>query len=208
MDYSTAVGLLKKYKISVVEGGVVQNKEDALKLAKQLGYPIVLKVISPEISHKSDRGCVRVGISNPQSLSIAYRETLKHAGNARVDGVLVQKMARPGVELIIGGKKDEQFGPLVLFGIGGIFVEVLKDVSMRVCPIKRSDAKEMVHEIKGFPLLTGVRGREPVDLKSLETLLVNVSHFLYENKNIGELDLNPVIAYKKGYAIVDVRVVE
>ncbi len=208
MDYGQAVRLLEKYGVKTIKGGTVKAKEEASELAKKIGYPVVLKIVSPQISHKSDKGCVRVGINNEKSLSVAYDEIIKNAGDARVDGVLVQKMASKGTELIIGGKRDPQFGPLVLFGLGGVFVEVLRDVSIRVCPITAEDSREMVHEIKTYPLLAGVRGTMPSDISAIEKLLVSVSKLMQNEEKIKELDLNPVIVHEKGYNVVDVRVVQ
>lgn len=207
MDYVEAMRLLEKYGVKAIEGGAAKTKKQAAALAKKIGYPVVLKIISPQISHKSDKGCVRVGITNEKSLEIAYDEIIGNAGKARVEGVLVQKMARKGTELIIGGKRDPQFGPLVLFGLGGIFVEVLRDVSIRICPITAEDAEEMVHEIKTYPVLAGVRGTIPSDVTAIKKLLVSVSNLMEKEEKIKELDLNPVIAHEKGYDIVDVRIV-
>ncbi|VVC72102.1 Acetate--CoA ligase [ADP-forming] I [uncultured archaeon] len=132
---------------------------------------------------------------------------MRNAGKARVQGMLVQKMVKQGIELIIGGRRDPQFGPIVMFGLGGIFVEILRDVSIRVCPVTRAEADEMIDEIKGSPLLHGARGTVPVDTGKLARMLVNVSKMLYENREICEFDLNPVIADAKGVLAVDVRVV-
>jgi len=200
--------LLRKYNISVVEEAIAKSPEEAIAIAERIGYPVVLKVVSNEIVHKTDRGCVKTNIMNRQELRSAYAHIMRNAGKAKVEGMLVQRMVREGVELIVGGRKDPQFGPLVLFGLGGIFVEILRDVSIRVCPIKLSDAEEMIDEIRGSPLLKGARGMPPVDRKKLARLLVNVSRLLYENKEICELDLNPIIAYKDGYLAVDVRVIK
>lgn len=203
MKYQDAVALIKKYDINFVEGNVVRTVDEALKVAK---YPVALKVISDEIIHKSDQGCVKLNVKDEDSLRKAYSEVISNAGGAKVDGVLVQSMAKPGSELIVGGRKDEQFGPVILFGLGGIFVEVFKDFSLRVCPIERADALEMITEIKAYPLLRGVRGRKPVDIEAIAEVLQKVSKLLYENEQIKEMDVNPVIVYEKGYCAVDVRV--
>ncbi len=199
--------LLGKYGIRVAEEGIARSPKEAAAFARKFGYPVVLKIVSDEIIHKSDAGCVKTNIVNEHDLLSAYAVIMRNAGKARVQGMLVQKMARKGLELIVGGKKDPQFGPLILFGIGGIFVEVFRDVSLRVCPITKADALEMMDEIKGAPLLKGVRGTVPVDREKLAQLLVSVSKMLYENQGICELDLNPVIAYADGYLTVDVRVI-
>ena len=203
MEYVDAVALIKKYDIDFTEGSVVRSVDEALKAAE---YPVALKIMSDEISHKSDKGCVKLNVKDEDSLKKAYSEIMSNAGSAKVEGVLVQRMAKPGLELIVGGRRDEQFGPVVLFGLGGIFVEVFKDFSLRVCPIDRNDALEMISEMKAYPLLTGARGTKPVDIEAIADLLQKASKLLYENKHINEMDLNPVMAYEKGYCAVDVRV--
>jgi len=203
MRYQEAVALLKKYDINFVEGSVVRTVDEALKVAK---YPVVLKVVSDEILHKSDQGCVKLNVKDADSLRKAYLEIMSNAGNAKVDGVLVQSMAKPGLEMIVGGRRDEQFGPVILFGLGGIFVEVFKDFSLRVCPIGRDDALEMITELKAYPLFKGVRGSKPADIEAIADVLQKVSKLLYENEQINEMDINPVIAYEKGYCAVDIRV--
>jgi acetyl-CoA synthetase (ADP-forming) len=203
MKYTDAVALVKKYEIEFAEGSIVKNVDEALRVAK---YPVALKVMSDEILHKSDRGCVKLNIKDEESLRRAYPELLSNAGGARVDGILVQRMAKPGLELIVGGRRDEQFGPVILFGLGGVFVEVFKDVSLRVCPIDKSDALEMIKEMRAYQLLTGAGGRKPVDIEAIANLLQKASKLLYENEQISEMDINPVIAYEDGYCAVDVRV--
>lgn len=204
MKYSDAVAFIKMYGIEFAEGSVTGNVDEALRVAQ---YPVALKVLSDDILHKSDKDCIKLNIRDADSLRKAYSEIMANAGNARVDGMLVQKMAKPGLELIVGGRKDAQFGPVILFGLGGIFVEVFKDFSLRVCPIDKSDAMEMISEIKGYPLLVGYRGRKAVDVEAIVELLQKTSKLLYENEQIKEMDLNPVIAYEKGYCAVDVRVI-
>ena len=134
-----------------------------MELAAKLGFPVVMKIVSPDISHKSDAGGVKLGIQNATQAGKAYSEILanvrKHDRKAKIIGVTVQKMARPGIEIIIGMTKDAQFGPVIMFGLGGILVEILKDVSFRIVPLEKRDAAEMITEIKGFPVLKGYRGR-------------------------------------------------
>lgn len=199
--------LLEKYGLRFAPARLASSREEAVAAAEEIGFPVVLKVVSPEIIHKTERGCVLVNLQDVGHVASGYDIVVRNAGNARMEGVLVQKMVAEGVELIVGGKADPQFGPLILFGIGGIFVEILRDVSVRVCPITPEDAEEMIREIKGFPILSGARGRKPVDLRALADLLVRTSRLLYENQNIKELDFNPVIAHPEGYEIVDVRMV-
>jgi len=203
--------LLKSAGIDVVDTRLATSKEEAISISQQLGFPVVLKIASPDIVHKSDDGGVKLGLNDANQVGEAYDQILgairqKHP-KARVQGVAVQKMARPGVEVIIGMSKDAQFGPVLMFGLGGILVEVLKDVSFRIVPLSRRDAAEMLREIKGYPLLEGYRGQEAVDISHLEELLLKVSDFVEKNPEIRELDLNPVFAYGDGAIAVDARVI-
>ena len=203
--------LIKKAGISVSDTRLATSREEAISLGRQLGFPAVLKVISPDIVHKSDAGGVKLDIKTSKQVGKAYDDILeaihqKHP-QAAIQGVSVQKMARPGVEVIIGMSKDAQFGPVLMFGLGGILVEVLKDVSFRIVPLTRRDAAEMIREIKGYPLLEGYRGQEPVDVANLEEMLLKVSEFVEKHPEIKELDLNPIFAYSRGAIAVDARVI-
>ncbi len=203
--------LLQQAGISVVDTRLATSKEEAISIGKQLGFPVVLKIVSHDITHKSDAGGVKLGLKTPKQVSEAYDSILtaikqKHP-EAVINGVSVQKMAQPGVEVIVGMSKDDQFGPVMMFGLGGILVEILKDVSFRVVPLTKSDAQEMISEIKGYPLLKGYRGQEPVDISYLEELLLKISQFVEQNPEIKELDLNPIFAYSNGAVAVDARVI-
>jgi acyl-CoA synthetase (NDP forming) len=184
---------------------------DAVAAADRLGYPVVLKIVSPDIAHKSDAGGVKVGPNSASEVEVAFEEIMAavkaRQPDARIEGVAVQKMAAQGTEVIVGMSKDPQFGPVMMFGLGGIFVEVLKDVAFRIVPLEPRDAREMVREIKGFPVLEGVRGQDPADLGALEALILKVSEFVEAHPEIDELDLNPVFAYKDGVIAVDARIV-
>ena len=197
--------------IPVIEAKLVRTKAEAVALSKKMGFPVVLKIVSPDVIHKSDSGGVKLGLGNAAQVGKAYSEILsaikKHQPKAKIEGISVQKMARPGIEVIIGMTKDAQFGPVLMFGLGGILVEVLKDVSFRIVPLNKRDAREMIKEIKGYPLLEGYRGQEPADIPFLETLILKVSDFIDKNPEIKELDLNPVFAYKNGAVAVDARVI-
>jgi acyl-CoA synthetase (NDP forming) len=203
--------VLKAAKIPVVETRLATSKKEAVEIAAKMGFPIVMKIVSPDISHKSDVGGVKLGIQNATQAGKAYSEILasvkKHDRKAKVVGVSVQKMARQGLEIIIGMTKDAQFGPVIMFGLGGILVEVLKDVSFRIVPLEKRDAAEMITEIKGFPVLKGYRGQEPANIPFLEDMIVKVSDFVEKNPDIKELDLNPVFAYKDGAMAVDARII-
>jgi len=203
--------LIKSAGIPVVEAKLARTKAEAVSLSKKMGFPVVLKIVSPDVVHKSDSGGVRLGLANAIQVGKAYSEILsaikKHHPKAKIEGISVQKMAHPGVEVIIGMTKDEQFGPVLMFGLGGILVEVLKDVSFRIVPLTKRDASQMIKEIKGYPLLQGYRGQEPADIPLLEALILKVSDFIDKNPEIKELDLNPVFAYKDGAVAVDARVI-
>ncbi len=172
---------------------------------------MALKIVSPEITHKSDVGGVRLGLKTSKQVGAAYDEMMSGVRQkypeAKIDGVSVQKMARPGTEIIIGMTKDAQFGPVLMFGLGGILVELLKDISFRIVPLEREDAREMIREIKGYKLLEGYRGREPVNIATLEEILLKVSQFVDNNPEIKEIDLNPIFAYEDGAVAVDARVI-
>lgn len=203
--------LLKEAGIPVVEAKLAQTKQEAISLGKKMGFPVALKIMSPDVTHKSDSGGVKLGLKNATQVGKAYSDIIssvkKHYPKAKIQGVSVQKMARPGTEVIIGMTKDAQFGPVLMFGLGGILVEVLKDVSFKIVPLVKRDAHEMIREIKGYPLLEGYRGQEPADIPFLEGLLLKVSDFVDKNAEIKEIDLNPIFAYKDGAVAVDARVI-
>jgi acyl-CoA synthetase (NDP forming) len=197
--------------IPVIETRLAGSKAQAVAMSKEVGFPVALKIVSPDIIHKSDSGGVKLGLANSAQVGRAYAEIMsaarKNSPKASVKGVSVQKMARPGVEVIMGMSKDDQFGPVLMFGLGGVFVEVLKDVAFRIVPLVRRDASQMIREIKGFPLLEGYRGQEPANIAVLEDLLLKLSDFVDKTPEIRELDLNPIMAYSDGAAAVDARVI-
>ncbi len=203
--------LLKEAGINIIETKLAASMKEAVTLSKGFGFPVVLKIASPEIIHKSDAGGVKVGLKNATQVSKAYREIItsvkKKHPKAKIEGVSVQPMAKPGVEVIIGMSKDAQFGPVLMFGLGGIFVEILKDVSFRIVPLIRRDAREMIREIKGYPVLEGYRGQEPANIPLLEEMLLKISDFAEKNPEVKELDLNPIFAYRDSIVAVDARVV-
>jgi acyl-CoA synthetase (NDP forming) len=203
--------LLKSAGISVVDTRLATSKEQAVAIAKELGLPVVLKIASADVVHKSDAGGVKLGLKTAAQVGKAYDDIMKSIKaafpNAKIEGVSVQTMARTGVEVIIGMSKDAQFGPVLMFGLGGVLVEILKDVAFRIVPLVKRDAKEMIREIKGFPLLQGYRGSEPVDVENLENMLLKVSEFVDKTPAIKEIDLNPIFAYKDGAVAVDARVI-
>jgi acyl-CoA synthetase (NDP forming) len=203
--------LLKEAGIPVVEAKLARSKKEAVAISKEMGFPVVLKISSPDVVHKSDSGGVKLGLTNATQVGKAYSQitsSVKQAyPEARIDGVSVQTMAPPGVEVIVGMSKDPQFGPVLMFGLGGILVEVLKDVSFRIVPVTERDAREMIKEIKGYPVLQGYRGQKPASIPALEQLIVKVSQFVEKNPQIKELDLNPIFAYPDKAVAVDARII-
>ena len=203
--------ILEEAGIPTARAQLAAGRDQAIAAAKQLGFPVVLKVVSPEISHKSDVGGVKLNLLSEEEVGAAFDEIVaaarKAEPKAKIEGVSVQKMAAPGVEVIMGMTKDAQFGPVLMFGLGGVFVEVLKDVAFRIVPLEPRDARQMIREIQGFPVLQGFRGQPPADLAALESMLLRLSAFVEEHPEIAELDLNPVFAYKDGALAVDARIV-
>jgi acyl-CoA synthetase (NDP forming) len=203
--------VLHEAGIPVALAVLAHDAKEAAKAAENTGLPVVLKIVSPDVTHKSDVGGVKLGLESAEQVEEAFEEIVaavkKTQPDARIEGVAVQKMAAPGTEVIVGMSKDPQFGPVMMFGLGGILVEVLKDVAFRIVPLEPKDAREMVHEIKGFPVLEGVRGQQPADTVALEKLILQVSEFVEVHPEIEELDLNPVFAYPDGVLAVDARIV-
>jgi len=203
--------LLGQSGINVNDTRLAASPSEAVSLGRQLGFPVVLKIASPDIAHKSETSGIRLGLETPEQVEQACNEIVEAAGQAhpgvRIHGVSVQKMAAPGVEVIIGMSKDPQFGPVLMFGLGGVWVEILKDVSLRVIPVTRRDVREMIKEIKGYKMLTGYRGQPPVDESKLQNMLLAVADFVTQYPMVKELDLNPVIARHDGAIAVDARIV-
>jgi acetyl-CoA synthetase (ADP-forming) len=197
--------------IPITNFELAKNESEALEFAETIGFPVVLKIVSPDILHKSDVGGVVVGIKNTEEVKDAYGKILenveKNAPKARIEGIMVQEMAPSGTEVIVGCTKDPQFGPAIMFGLGGIFVEVLKDVTFRIAPITEDEAAEMISEVKAYPLLKGYRNTPPADLKAIVKILLSTSKLVMDHMEIKELDLNPIIVYEKGAKTVDVRII-
>jgi acyl-CoA synthetase (NDP forming) len=203
--------LVAQAGLPVVETKLAKTKAEAVSISKRMKFPVVLKIVSPDIIHKSDSGGVKLGLQNAAQVGRAYSEIIAAAkradAKAKIHGISVQRMAKPGVEVIMGMSKDEQFGPVLMFGLGGVFVEVLKDVAFRIVPLVRRDASQMIREIKGYPLLEGYRGQEPANITVLEDMLLTLSDFIDKTPEIKELDLNPILAYSDGAVAVDARVI-
>lgn len=196
--------LLEKHGFKLIPYRLARNEDEAAKAAREIGYPVAMKIVSPEIEHKTDVGGVKVNVKTEEVLRLNFRDIVQSANGKKVEGVLIQKMARKGVELIIGGKKDPQFGHMVVLGLGGIYVEIFRDISARICPLNAADVEEMVSELKVHPLLEGARGKKPINKKSLEELVLRVCAFMAK-EDLKEMDLNPVVFDEKGCDIVDAR---
>lgn len=206
--------LISNYDIPVGEYKVTKTKHEAIEFANEIGYPVVAKLMSPDIIHKTDARVIRLSIKSDDELSQAYEEVISNGKsynpNAKIIGVNIQKMAKNGVaEVILGGVRDKNFGPVLMFGFGGIFIEIFKDVSYRVCPITKEEAKRMIRSIKAFPLLNGYRGQPKGDIDQLTDIMLKCCNLLMENPEIIELDLNPIIVFEtgKGILVVDARII-
>jgi len=200
-----------EYAIPVTRFKLAKNEREAVEYAEELGFPVVLKIVSPDIIHKSDAGGVMVNLKSSVEVQEAYGRILENAkkykATARIAGVMVQEMAPQSTEVIVGAIKDPQFGQTLMFGLGGVFVELLKDVTFRVAPITGEDAQEMVTEVKAYPLLKGYRNTPPADIDAIINILLNTSQLVMDNPQIKELDLNPIMAYEKGAKTVDARII-
>ena len=202
--------LLADAGVNVTETRLATSIDEAASHATELGYPVALKVVSDTITHKTDVGGVELGVADEDALRDAcqriHERVTAAAPNADVQGVSVQPMAEAGAEVILGITQDQQFGPVLMFGLGGVFVEVLKDVAFRIVPLEPRDASEMVREIQGFPVLEGFRGTPAANLDAIESMLLQLSEFAEANPEIAELDLNPVFARPDGAVAVDARI--
>ena len=203
--------VLGAYGFKLTQSGLAKTADEAVDLANKIGYPVVMKIASPDILHKSDIGAVKLNVGDATAVRdtfelITYRAT-RYMPGADIWGITVQEMAPKGKEVIIGVTADAQFGPVLMFGLGGIYVEVLKDVVFRVAPLTRLDALEMVQGIKSFPLLKGVRGDKPVDLEAVVDAILRISQLVTDFPEIVELDVNPLLLYEKGSLAVDMRII-
>lgn len=203
--------LLKEYGIPVPDFKLIKSEDEIAGLAKEINFPIVMKIVSPDIIHKTDAGGVKVGVKDEEEARMTYQEiiskAIKYNKKASISGVIAYTMVPQGTEIIIGMMKDPHFGPVIMFGLGGIFVEVLKDISFRILPIEEIDAREMITEIKGYEILKGARGNPPRDIRAIEEVLMKVSKLTMENPEINEIDLNPIFVFENGIQVVDARMI-
>jgi len=206
-----AKSILKKYKISVPGFSLVNSSQQAAKDAKKLGFPLVMKVVSPQILHKTDVGGVKVGIDNVADVKKIFNDMhgrFSKKKDVDVKGILLEKMVPKGVELIVGIQNEPQFGPVIMVGLGGVLTEIFKDVAFRMLPITTADAKSMLNELKGFQILKGFRGSKPVDLNMLAKALVQIGKIGVDNADyINSINFNPIVVYPKSYKVVDAKII-
>ncbi len=198
--------LLKLYGIPVTRENVAKSPHEAISFAEEIGFPVVLKIDSLDITHKSEAKAIRLGVKSKEEILQFYEEIIenveKYDPKARINGVLVQEMTRSGTEVIVGMSEDPQFGPTIAFGLGGIFVEVLKDISLRVVPLLKSDAELMVRETKGYEILRGLRGKNRSDIEAVIDVLLRISRLAEDWKHyISEIDINPLIVFDEGHGV-------
>ena len=198
--------IINAYGFEVPVHKIAETSDQALNIADELGYPVVMKIVSPDILHKSDIGGVKLGIINAKDAKYNFQKIINNAKryfpHAKIHGVAIQRMEQGGKEIIIGMNYDQQFGHLVMFGIGGIYVEVLKDVSFRIAPVCIEEAASMVREIRSFPLLRGVRGEKTVDIKAIEESILKLSQLVTDFPEIVEADINPLMVRTKGQGAI------
>lgn len=206
-----ANALINNFGIKTAELKLASNINNVLQAAQTIGYPVTLKIVSHDILHKSDVGGVKVGIKDEESLNFEYNTMIdkikSNIPEAEIIGVLVEKTVPTSTEVIIGALRDPQFGPAVMFGLGGIFVEIIKDVSFRLAPVNKNEALEMIHEIKAYPLLKGFRGLPPLDVNAIAETILAVSTIITNINSVKEIDINPAMVYEKGIVAVDARVI-
>jgi len=203
--------LLELHGAPVTDDRMAHSADEAVRIAESVDGAVVLKVVSPQILHKSDAGGVRIGLYGREQVRHAYADILANARRfdpaADIRGVLVSPMAAKGIEVIVGTKYDDQFGPVIMYGLGGVMVEILKDVSFRVLPLSPASARKMVEETKSSPILDGARGTPPSDKKAIRKILLLCSEVIESYPEIAEMDLNPIIVYNTGLRIVDARII-
>jgi acetyl-CoA synthetase (ADP-forming) len=217
-----AYQVMEDYGIPIPSFGVAKNPEEAVRVSMSIGYPVVMKVVSPDVLHKSDVGGVRLGLTSEEAVQRAYEDimcsVIRKEPGAKIDGILIAKAADKSVgctgdvdcsdvlEVIIGAVRDPEFGHAVMFGLGGIFVEIARDVVFRITPVTHEDAFAMMSEIKAGHILEGVRGRAPRDKDALADIIVAVSRLVQENPSIASVDLNPVLCFGRGACAVDAKI--
>jgi acetyl-CoA synthetase (ADP-forming) len=208
-----AFDILKAYGIPVVKTAFAKTVEEAISVAKEIGYPLVMKIVSPQISHKSDIGGIRLSLQNVAEVKAAYQDLMESIStklpDASLEGVQLQPMLSGGREVIIGMVRDPTFGPMLMFGLGGVYVEILKDVRFEITPVDEREARKMITGIKTYPLLAGIRGAKPSDIGALVDTILRVSRLVCDFPEIEEFEINPAMVFEEGKGVlaVDVRLV-
>jgi len=204
------LALLMEYGIAAPRHALVKSAGEALQAAGEIDYPVALKIVSPDILHKSDAGCVKVNLKTGDELRRGFDEILENVGRnapaAKIEGLLVMQNIKQGIECIIGMTRDAQLGTALMFGLGGIFVEVMEDVSLCLLPVSKDEAADMVRSIKGYKLLAGYRGGEPCDMDAIADAILKIGALAENNPEIAEIDVNPLFAYPRGVMPVDARI--
>ena len=210
LNFEKTKKILSKYKIPFCQSEVFKSKTQALKFAKKIGFPVVLKIFSPDILHRTEISGVKIGIKNEKEFKRAFDEILnsvrKEMPQAKIEGILVQSQIK-GTEIILGMKRDEIFGPVIMFGGGGIFIELLKDVSFEICPLIKREAREMLKRTKVYEILKGFRGFPRVNIEKIIKIILNLSELSLREKQIKEIDFNPIICNEKEVLVVDAKII-
>jgi len=203
--------VLREYGIPVSDFEMARNREEAVSIARGFQHSVAAKVVSPQIVHKTDAGGIKLNLKGDEEVAKAFDDIVgnvkKYDKDAQIEGIMISPMERGGVEVIVGATRDPQFGPVIMFGLGGVFVEVLKDVAFRIVPLEKRDAYEMIKEVKGYPVLEGVRGQKGKDIDALADIILKVSKLVMENEAIRELDLNPIFVFERGASVIDARMI-
>ena len=206
-----SLAMVKLFGVDVPDYVLVNTAEEAVEVSKEIGFPLVLKIASQDVLHKSDIGGVVINVENTEEVERNFHKVLDNlkrvVPEAQIGGVLIQKQLPEATHLIVGGVYDEQFGPAVMFGLGGVFVELFKDVSFRIAPVTETEALEMIKEIKAYPVLSGYRGSKKLNIEQVMKTIVNISEFITNISIIKEVELNPLFAYEKSVKAVDARVI-
>lgn len=206
LEFEKTKKLLKDYGIGFAKSEIFTLKKEAVEFAEKIKYPVVLKIHSQSILHKTEKGGVKLSIESKEELSKAWDEITKNVGEKNMEGIIVQKMVS-GHQIVLGMKRDKQFGPVVMFGLGGIFVEVVKDVSFRIVPFSKKEAMQMIKETKGYKILKGARGGEKSDISKIVEMISNLSKLSQEREDIKEIDFNPVFATKNSAVVSDAKII-
>jgi len=206
LNFRKTTKLLKKYNIPIVKTEIIDSQKEAVLFAKKNDFPVVLKVFSPEVLHRTEKGLVILNINNKEQLKESFNKILKKSDKLKQKNILIQKQGK-GTQIICGMKRNVSFGPVLMFGLGGVFVEVLEDVSFGIAPLSKKEASQMIKRIKGYKILKGFRGYPKADLSKISQVLTNLSRLAQENEDIKSIDLNPVFVNKSKIEVADPKII-